>query len=228
MTNNDQPTLWVFGHSLCLPFSLDQSSTGWAEILAGKLGYKLKNFAKPAVDNFYIYCCYLENQKKISKQDLVIIGWSHYSRKLFTVNRNNSEHVKIFDQSLQYTCADIEFMRNRGKASGDPSKWVSLKPIDKGIFFYDNWYKNYYSEFEQKINFQSYLHSTSATCSGTYLPFYFSKESVEGVDIDQVHAGYVTEFIIENNLSISEKDFHFSEHGHATWAKHLEKYLTLV
>jgi hypothetical protein len=50
---------------------------------------------------------------------------------------------------------------------------------------------------------------------------------VSGVDIDTRHAGFVTEFIIENKLSISEKDFHFNHDGHRIYANYLKNYLTL-
>lgn len=220
--------LWLFGHSLCLPFGLNTDSPGWGDILAQDLGAELKNLAQPGVDNFYIYYCYQQVKDRIAKDDFVVIGWSHYSRKLFVVDADNEEHNKVVGRSLTYDTPQAKFMRNGNAVTGDATKWLSMSPKPRGVPFYDTWYKDYYSELEQKVNFQSYLDSVKSTCPGQYLPFYFSKESTQGVQIDSGHAGFVTEFIIENNLSISEKDFHFNEHGHKTWANHLKKYLTFV
>ena len=217
--------LWLFGHSLCLPFGLDNETQGWGDILAHDLGIELKNLAQPAVDNFYIYYCYQQVRDSITKEDYVVIGWSHYSRKLFVFDHNNQEHVNVFGKSLTYTTPMAQFMRNNNTIIGDATKWLTMKPQNRGVPFYDTWYQDYYSELEQKINFQSYLDSVKFTCPGRYLPFYFSKETVKDVSIDDNHGGFATEFIIENNLSISEKDFHFSKDGHQTWANHLKKYL---
>jgi len=219
--------LWVFGHSLCLPFGLDNNAQGWGDLLAQDLGAELHNLAQPGVDNFYIYYCYQQVLKDIAKEDYVVIGWSHYSRKLFVVDNDNLDHMNVVEKSLTYTTPHAQFMRNGNAVTGDATKWLTMRPQNRGVPFYDIWYQNYYSELEQKVNFQSYLDSVKLTCPGQYLPFYFSNETVSGVDIDTRHAGFVTEFIIENNLSISEKDFHFNHDGHRIWANYLKNYLTL-
>lgn len=219
--------LWLFGHSLCLPFGLE-NEPGWGNLLAEDLGAELMNLAQPGVDNFYIYYCYQQAFKYIAPEDFVVIGWSHYSRKLFVVDNDNPDHANVVGQSLTYNTPHAQFMRNGNAVTGDATKWLTMRPHPRGVPFYDTWYRNYYSELEQKVNFQGYLDSVKFTCPGQYLPFYFSKETIEGVRIDAAHAGFVTEFIIENNLSISEKDFHFNKHGHKTWANHLKKYLTFA
>lgn len=215
--------LWIFGHSLCLPFNLADTEDGWDRKLASLFQLECTNHASPAVDNFYIYYKFLECRAQIDSNDLVIIGWSHYSRKLFVVNENNSNHKKCFDTSLIYKTENASFMRNQNPVTGNATKWLHMKPKDSGSKFYDNWYNNYYSELEQQINLQSYLESVKYTCPGKYLPFYFSKESVQGVTIDDYHAGFVTEFIIENKISISKDDLHFSAQGHTLWALHLKE-----
>lgn len=218
--------LWVFGHSVCLPYGLDESCQGWADMLAHALNSQLENLASPGVDNFYIYYQYQQVRDKISHDDFVVIGWSHYSRKLFEVDHTNQEHNKVVEKSLTYDTPHAKFMRNGNPMSGTAKNWLNMRPQPRGVAFYDTWYRDYYSELEQKINFQSYLDAVRLTCAGHYLPFYFSKESVQGVDIDPCHAGFVTEYILENNLSISEQDLHFHQAGHKIWAQHIEKHLT--
>ena len=66
--------------------------------------------------------------------------------------------------------------------------------------YYDTWFKNYYNAYEQKCNFQSYFDSIKSTCPGYYLPFFFSKESINGIDISGVtNAGFMAEFILPFN-----------------------------
>jgi hypothetical protein len=193
--------LWLFGHSLCLPFGLE-NELGWGDLLAQDLGAELINLAQPGVDNFYIYYCYQRALTHIAPEDYVVIGWSHYSRKLFVVDINNAEHAKVVGQSLTYNSPGVQFMRNGNAVTGDATKWLTMRPQDRGVPFYDIWYRDYYSELEQKFNFQSYLDSVKFTCPGKYLPFYFSKETTEGINIDDNHGGFVTEFIIENNYEL--------------------------
>lgn len=214
--------LWIFGHSLCLPFNLKNPQDGWDQKLANELDVELINVAAPAVDNFYIYYKFLELRKKINPTDFVIIGWSHYSRKVFVVDPSNNKHQKLFNSSLIYQTEKATFMRNKNTIDGDPTKWLTMKPSNRGIDFYDDWYGNYYNELEQKSNLQSYLESVRYTCPGKYIPFYFSHESIAGIDVGDDHAGFITEFIIDNSVSISDNDFHLNEQGHRLWAEHMK------
>lgn len=213
--------LWIFGDSFCTAMYLPSDDLGWPIILANKLGLECSNFAKVACDNFYIYASYLANKSFIADQDLVIIGWSHPSRKSFVLDRNNPEHNVVIDQSFLYKLYQQEFIRsnNHPQVNDDYSKLLHLTPRDSGIQFYDNWFKNYYSKFEQNCNFQSYFDSVKATCPAKYVPFFFSKKSTNQVDVSG--AGYMLEFVLENNVAISEENLHLTEQGHKMWAEYL-------
>ena len=218
-------TLWVFGHSLCLPFNLEHE-IGWPTILAKKLNVQCINFSEPGADNFYIYSSFLKNRCNIDSNDIVIIGWSHYSRKTFVLDRDNLAQSSVIKNSMLYNkLENTEFIRSEGRKA--PTKWMRLKPADQGILYYDRWFADYYSAHEQKINFQSYLDSVKLYLSGTqYLPFYFSQESVEDIDITEPHAGFSVEYITEKQLQISNEDMHLSTYGHQVWANHLLDKLT--
>lgn len=216
--------LWVFGHSLCLPFNLEKSATGWVDLLAEKNNLNPLNYSQPGADNFYIYRSFLNNKKFIKENDIVIIGWSHYSRKSFVLDRNNKNQTALIDTSLVYKSNGIEFIRNNNPINGDSNKWLSMKPVERGVDYYDNWFNNYYSKYEQQSNFQSYLDSLNYNFPN-YIPFFFSKESIEGIDTPQTHAGFITEFIIENKFQISKEDIHLSETGHISWANHLQSFV---
>ena len=94
--------------------------------------------------------------------------------------------------------------------------WSSLND------FSDDRFKNYYSDHEQRLNFQSYLDSVELTCPGLYIPFYFSKESVETISLTNIGGGYMVEFIAENNVVISNNDTHMNELGHNLWAEKMK------
>ena len=209
--------LWIFGDSLSLPYHID--SKGWSEIVADHLGYDHCNFSQPAADNFFIYSSYLHALPNISKEDVIVIGWSHPSRKSFVLDRNNPEHVKTLENSLLYK-TDIEFIRSKNPLNDTLSKWQILSPAPKNKPFYDTWYKDYYSSVEQRSNLFAYYSSVRATCPGFYVPFFFSLESIQGLAIDQ-HAGTMLEFLFANQCYISQEDAHLNQIGHQLWADNI-------
>ena len=217
------PVIRVFGSSLCLPFNLDPTIKDWPTILQDTLQIKCINLSQPGADNFFIYHSYLENLKEFKNNDIIIIGWSHYSRKSFVLDKNNQDQVSLIPQSLVYKTKTKEFIRGNNP-SVNVQQWLNMQPKNRNVPYYDTWFNKYYSEYEQKCNFQSYLDSVTLTCPGKYIPFFFSKESVNDINIPS-HAGFITEFIIDNNVSISPTDAHLNEKGHSMWANHILKTL---
>ena len=175
-------TLWVFGQSMSLPFNLNREEDGWPYLVSQQLGMDCQNFAKSAADNFFIYHCYLEVRDQIKADDIVIIGWSHPSRKSFVLDRSNAKQMAVLDTSIYYKTKTQEFIRSSNPVKDSWQKFLQLmKPSNKGVEYYDTWFTEYYSEYEQRCNFQSYVDSVSHTCTGLYLPFFFSKESINGI-----------------------------------------------
>jgi hypothetical protein len=213
--------LWVFGHSVCLPYGLESQSLGWAEMLGSELQIEVKNFAQPGADNFYIYASYQQNKIHIQAEDIVIVGWSHPSRKSFVLERENPVHISALSQSLTYKLKDHELIRSNNVNSRAYSKLSNLEPINTGKQFYDVWFMNYYSRYEQALNLQSYFDSVKHSCVGQYIPFFFSKESVENLDVDG--AGFILEFVRDNRVFLSPSDMHPNAQGHQLWAEHLKK-----
>lgn len=196
---------------------------GWPHLLSKMLNVDCKNLAEPAADNLFIYRCYLDTRHLIKDNDYVVIGWSHPSRKTFVVDQSIPAQQEVIDKSKIYSTSSAKFMRLINSLNPDPAKWLNrLTPVSRGNSYYDQWFKNYYSDIEQATNFQSYVDSVALTCTGRYLPFYFSKESVHSIDISRVkHAGFLSEFISENNFNISNSDAHLNAKGHKVWAQQL-------
>lgn len=211
--------LWIFGDSLSLPYNITQESNGWPSILSAKLNCQYVSFAKPAVDNFYIYSCYLHALPNIGHNDIVVVGWTHPSRKSFVFDETNPVHVSALNDSYVFEAGN-KFIRSKNVLNDTLSKWEKLLPLPRNKPFYDQWFQNYYSLAEQKTNLFSYYSSVLATCPGHYISFFFSKESIECLDIKH-HAGTMLEFIKHNNCSISPQDAHLNESGHSMWADHM-------
>jgi lysophospholipase L1-like esterase len=213
-------TLWVFGDSLSLPFDLDNDHQGWPSLLGNRLGADVKNFAASAADNFFIYSCYLENKKYIQSQDLCVVGWSHPSRKSFVFDQNNTKHVDAIGTGHVYTTPTQKFFRNKNFKNITKNYWVpQSKPVPSGKEFYDTWFENYYSEYEQMYNLQSYHDSVKYTCPAKCIAFFLSKESVAGLTLNS--SNFALDFIIERQLNISNTNLHFNSAGHVAWADHL-------
>ena len=106
--------LWIFGDSLSLPYHIDNESQGWPALLAQRLGCGFENFSKPAADNFFIYSSYNNMLSSIGSNDIVVIGWSHYSRKSFVLDHLNPAHVESEKTSYVYK-TDIEFLRSKNQ-----------------------------------------------------------------------------------------------------------------
>ena len=217
-------TLWIFGPSMCLPFDLDREEDGWPYLVSQRLEMTCQNFSKSAADNFFIYHCYLEARDQIKKDDIVIIGWSHPSRKSFVLDRSNAKQIAILNNSIYYKTQTQEFIRSNNAIKDTWQKFLQLKkPSNKGVEYYDTWFTEYYSEYEQRCNFQSYFDSVEHTCKGFYIPFFFSKESTNGIDVDG--AGYMADFVLEHDVAISKDNCHLNKIGHKLWADNLIKYI---
>ena len=194
-----------------------------------RLNAKLKNFAKSSSDNLYIFSTILQNAYAIKKNDIVIVGWSHPARKSFVYD--TVQHKNVLKDSIQHDTKKHKFIRSKGhpKASLTYSlkKVLSMQPKDSGIAYYDNWYRAYFNPAEQKINFQSYLLATKTILpTKKYVPFYFSKASVE--DVKHTNNLYMAEFIDKKKVAISKNDAHMNDDGHSQWCKKLYNKLVLL
>ena len=206
--------LWIFGPSLCLPWLLEDSTQGWPDQLANLLEIPVvNNYGTSAADNFYIYQSVLKHLHNIGPDDLLIVGWSHPNRKMFVLDRQNPEHIGTLKTSLHFVDGEHEFMRSNLPTPDSGSKWSFMKPRPSGNKFYDNWFKHYFSEYEQRVNFQSYYDSVQLRAPGKYLPIYFSQESVNGVQV--LDTAYYLDFVLENKVELSDTDFHLNLTGHS-------------
>lgn len=215
--------IWIFGHSMCLPFDMPDESLGWPHLVSRELGIEYQNLAQNASDNFFIYTSYQHHRHRIATDDIVVIGWSHPSRKTFVLDRTNPVHVENIDKGLLYRVGEVELIRSLNPVQDTMSKWLNMIPRNRGNRFYDTWFTDYYSDFEQMTNFGAYMDSVRLTCPGLYVPFYFNQESVK--DLDVKGAGYYLDFALANKLYISEQNVHLNEQGHRQWAKVLLQYI---
>ena len=103
-------TLYIFGDSHCLPFELENKKQGWDSLLSNRLASDLKNFSQPGADNLFIFSTFMQNQSEIKKGDVVVIGWSHPSRKTFILDQDKIIELKLKDCSMVYTTPIAKFI----------------------------------------------------------------------------------------------------------------------
>ena len=216
-------TLWVFGHSACTNYNLPNSES-WPSLLSKKIGCELINQSYPASDNLVIFTSIIESNHKINTGDLVVVGWSHPLRKTFVFNKDNLHQQHCLNKSMKIETPKQTFIRSQGTygdANANITFWQNMVPVKKSIEYYDDWYDRYFNITEQKINFQAYLNATKTLLKGKkYLPFYFSKESVRGVLLENKNDDlYWLEYLKSNkDYRISDKDHHFNAVGHQQWS----------
>jgi len=218
-------TLYIFGDSHCLPFELENKKQGWDSLLSNRLASDLKNFSQPGADNLFIFSTFMQNQSEIKKGDVVVIGWSHPSRKTFILDQDKIIELKLKDCSMVYTTPIAKFIRSKGvpKHKDTLEKWLGMAPVDSGVDFYDNWYKNYYSLLEQKTNLVGYMNAVKHKLQGIdYIPFYFSEDSID--DIENTDKNMcIAEFIQKHDVSLSKDNAHMNTQGHMMWADKIYK-----
>lgn len=208
-SSQDHTTLWIFGQSACTGYNLENPADFWGNKFADSIGcHETLNFAQPGCDNLYIYHTIVQNYKKIKSKDIVIVGWSHPNRKTFVLEKDLDPITQA--NSLMYPGSPV-FFRSTPKFPNDAEKWSRLQPINKGVVFYDRYFTTYHSSVESKLNFQAYLTSARALLKAHYLPFYFSKESIQDIDVEGF---YWFDWIIANQVWISESDLHPNQKGH--------------
>lgn len=218
--------LWIFGDSLSMPFNLEDEDDGWPLLISKHIGATCFNFANPGSDNFLIYHLYKNSLSKILEDDIVIIGWTHYSRKTFVLDRNNPAHMSDIEKSLVYKSGNDELFRANNVIPASVEKWSSFAPLKKtDKLFFDQWFKNYYSTVEQKYHLEAYHHAVKSTVPCKYIPFHFSEESIENTNLD---GPTVLEFILKNNVQISQSDSHLNKQGHKLWAEVILKGLNTL
>lgn len=176
------------------------------------------------MDNLAIYSRIMEYKAEMTSDDLIIVGWSHPSRKSFVWDQTVVAQQGIDPEHIIHYPGKISWFRslNRGSRFWSIDNWTrSLDRIrrDTGNVYFDIWYKDYYADSETRLNFRAYLDSARAQIPGRYIPFYFSRESV--TDVCDADGPFYLDMILENHWYIHEQDLHANAHGHMALAKAL-------
>ncbi len=221
--------VWIFGASNCLAWRIPQQQS-WAQILSDRFGYTLVNMAADASDNLLIYHKLNKSLPNINDDDIVIVGWSHPNRKTFVFEQSNPIHQQVTrGQCIIYDDEPIFFRSDNVGSPDHWKKWLSLKPKNQGIEFFDRWFMDYFSDHESRLNLQAYMDSASMVLQRCrYRSFYFSSESVQGIRNVGPDSLFYLDYVLENKVAISENDAHANVQGHQMIADFFIKSLTTV
>ena len=209
--------LWVYGASNCLPFNLENSEDCWAVLLSKKMQYDLQNQAKEACDNLYIYHKIMQDCDQYQPDDIVIVAWTHPNRKSFVYDSDNPEHVKQVETRCLFYPGDPDFFRSYNLQPNNGFGYMlDMLPRKSGNTFFDTWFKNYHSDYEQQLNLQAYIDSVYSRLQNKLYFFYLSEDSLKNIHLplEQKEGIRYLEFVKENNVSISDLDLHCNEQGH--------------
>lgn len=194
-------TIWVFGDSFSTNYgvTLDES---WPEIIAKKLNKQVKNYAHQAVDNFFIFSNYVNKKSQIQNDDIVLLQWTIPSRKMFIFDENCKSHqVAIQSDNISVTRNNLTYFRSGPKIK---KVWIpSFTNKDRGIEFFDNWYKNYFNLKECEVNLQAYKDASQLD--------------------NTIHLSFdrILNFITKHKLYLSEDDLHPNAEGHKRLANNI-------
>ena len=212
-------SLYVFGDSNCRGYNLDSEEKSWPALLSQHLGTGLINKSEVAVDNFFIYQSILQECHNIKDNDYVVVGWTHPNRKTFVMDKTQPKHVELLPHSLTYQTGDMDFFRYDGTKRGNPlHRAFNLDPQNSGHDFFDTWFKLYHSDYEQKTQLCAFVDSVKLRFPRS-VNFFFSKESMHGINIDEKDTLCILDFIVENKLYISKSDYHLNDRGHKILAE---------
>lgn len=219
--------IWIFGASNCLPWRISKSDF-WGEYLRKYFDAPVVNMAAEACDNLFIYHNIIQSLDQINSEDIVLVGWSHPNRKTFVFDDHNPVHASVIkERSIVYPGNPMFFRSNNINTSDSWKKWLSFSPQNQGIDFFDRWFSDYFSPYESRLNLQSYIDSTRLNLRECrYHPFYFSKESVSGLQRVDVDSLFYLDFVLENSVTISNDDAHANEDGHKKISKFFINALT--
>ena len=207
--------LYVIGDSFATNYNVD--SKCWPELLAEQLDMTLENRAYPAVCNTYIYEQTVSIKPKPT--DIIIVGWTHPTRKSFEFNPSNSTHMNLEQQKImRYS----KFFRsNRGSYTTINKLKKGMYQVSNGVQFFDRYFKDYHSEYENRLIFQAYRDSITLKYPQA-VHYYFSEESV-----DSQPGFYILDYVLEHKLYISQEDYHLSSVGHEKIAIEMFKKLNI-
>ena len=219
----NNPKLWIFGDSFSYPYNIEES-TSWPVLLSKKLKAELVNFAQPAADNFFIFNSFYENYNKISKEDFVVIGWSHPNRKSFIYDKSNKLHKNAFKDSITLKGCSSDLFRGFPSKTKPKTfeKYSSMSPVTSGNSFFDFWFENYFSRHTQDVELFAFVNAVENLAKCNLINFFFSQESTNNLELN-IKLDIISFIKSNSNYFLSNKDFHLSELGHEKWSKLIYK-----
>lgn len=185
--------IWVFGDSFSTNYNIDDAHS-WPEIIGQKLNRQVRNFAHPAVDNFFIYSNYVDQKPLIKSTDIVLLQWTMPTRKMFILDKNNTTHQQVIDNTdIVITRNNVTYFRSGSRTSS----WIpSANTKDSGIEFFDEWYKNYFDITESEVNLHAY------------------QQASKKPNTVHLHFSDILNYIKQHELYISKNDLHPNAQGH--------------
>jgi hypothetical protein len=151
--------LWIFGDSFSCPYS-NRECQDWgvpytdfkgytpkifSHLISENLNLNHNNFAKGGADNYTIFEIICDNINNITKNDLVIVGWSDPNRYRIIVENNSWETIRPNFMSNDFSDLEKECLATQCLLRSESTlplfevyKWMTLlkKIFGKKIIFW--------------------------------------------------------------------------------------------
>jgi len=241
----DTKALYVFGASTVLHSTKDNilsQHQSWANIIAENIDFELINYGEPSVDNNYIFRTFSNTFSNINPSDIVIIGWTHYSRFMFykTMIDKNMANQSIIKQAHDKS-SDGNWLRSKG-----PSKvyWEGGIPNLNQVFgnqYYDYFFKHYYDSTSFLLNTLEKMLLAMYMLHSNNIKYIFLTDRALDNNIDESNTALqmvieqcdfcyfndkgMIDFVEDNELMISKKDHHPNIIGHQKIASRILEYM---
>jgi hypothetical protein len=185
------------------------------------------NHGQKAVDNNYIYHTVISNLDLFTPTDIVLVGWTDASSRLFG-STNVDQHT--IDNSLKFTVGDQTWIRSTGKKDGVwDGNFDHCQTF--GSEYYDTYFQRYYNEYIAELElFQkiSSLHSILKDCGIKHV--FTSNKNISFTWHDDINWFYpehlgIVEYTKHADLGISDTNCHLTDNGHEILANLFVDYL---
>lgn len=180
-------------HPLPLPPDRVPSKLAWPSILANKLGYDCVNKGIPGSGNFEILLRIF--QEKYQPDDVVVIGWSHFTRHDFykIIDKNYSgKRILDKDPDFKKIILQSKFTDQEYRLNSSVKNWLCISHAN--LFLTQLKLKNYF-----------YLNTVDweAEPNPDFIPLsnnlgIFPKDYVIDYGLDGIHSGIKSQELLAN------------------------------
>lgn len=204
-----------------------KDTNSWVQIASNLLNVDYVNYGEKAIDNNYIYHTTISKLDSITTNDIVLVGWTDISSRLFGSTNVNQD---IVDNSLKFTVGDQTWIRSVGKQDGIWDGNFNYHHTF-GNKYYDTYFQQYYNEYIAKLELFQKISSLHSILKERNIKHIFtSNKNILFTLHNNINWFYpdhlgIVDYTKHANLAISDTNCHLTNDGHKIVANLFVDYL---